>query len=85
MKKIEKIINSEVEKFINENPFKNDRTISGMYNRLKYMSDNASLVTNKINELSNEYLRKYPDTNLNELTNIAKNNIQRYLASPVNN
>ena len=84
MKEIEQILKTEVEKYINKNPYKNDKTIKGMSNRLKYMSDNADEVTKKVNLLSNEYLEKYPETNVKELTEIAKNIVQRYLASPVN-
>lgn len=84
MEEIIKILNTEVEKYINRNPYKNDNTISGMANRLKYMYDNSEEVTAKINKLSNEYLKNNPNINKEELTNIAKNIVQRYLASPIN-
>ena len=84
MKEIEQILKKEVEKYINKNPYKNDKTISGLSKRLKYMSDNADEVTKKVNELSNAYLEKYPETDVKELTKIAKSILQRFLASPVN-
>lgn len=84
MEEIKQILKTEVEKYINKNPYNNDKTISGLANRLKYMKDNADEVTKKVNALSNEYLAKYPDTDVKELTDIASNIVQRFLASPVN-
>jgi hypothetical protein len=84
MEEIEQILKTEVEKYINKNPYKNDKTISGLANRLKYIKDNAEEVTKKVNALSNEYLAKYPYTDVKELTDIASNIVQRFLVSPVN-
>lgn len=83
MKEIEQILTAEIEKYINKNPHKNDKTIRGLSNRLKYMKDNADEVTKSINRLSNEYLEKHPETDVKKLTEIAKNTVQRFLTSPV--
>jgi hypothetical protein len=84
MKEIEQILKTEIEKYINNSPCKNDNTIDGLSNRLKYVSENAKEVTENINKLANEYLEKNPNIDAKELIEIAKNLVQRFLASPVN-
>ena len=84
MKEIEQILTKEVEKYIDKNPYKNDKTIKGLSNRLQYILDNSNEVTKKVNELSNEYLKNNPETDVKELTSIASNILRRFLASPVN-
>lgn len=84
MKEIEQILTKEVEKYIDKNPYKNDKTIKGLSNRLQYILDNSDEVTKKVNELSNEYLKNNPETDVKELTSIASNILRRFLASPVN-
>lgn len=84
MKEIEQILKTEVEKYIDNSPYKNDKTISGLSNRLKYVSENANEVTENVNRLANEYLEKNPNIDSKELIEIAKNLVQRFLASPVN-
>ena len=84
MKEIEQILTKEVEKYIHKNPYKNDKTIKGLSNRLQYILDNSDEVTKKVNELSNEYLKNNPETDVKELTSIASNILRRFLASPVN-
>lgn len=81
MKEIEQILNAEAEKYIDANPYKNDKTIKGLSNRLKYMRDSVDELTKKVNFLSNEYLKKNPDTDVKELNDIAKNTIERFLGS----
>ena len=84
MKEIKQILTKEVEKYIDKNPYKNDKTIKGLSNRLQYILDNSDEVTKKVNELSNEYLKNNPETDVKELTSIASNILRRFLASPVN-
>ncbi|MCW2117991.1 hypothetical protein [Flavobacterium sp. 7A] len=84
MTDIEQILKSEVEKYIDNSPYKNDKTIGGLSNRLKYVSENVNEVTENVNRLANEYLEKNPNIDAKELIEIAKNLIQRFLASPVN-
>ena len=84
MKEIEQILKSEVEKYIDNSPYKNDKTISGLSKRLKYVSENANEVTENVNRIANEYLEKNPNIDAKELIEIAKNLVQRFLASPVN-
>ena len=84
MKEIEQILTKEVEKYIDKNPYKNDKAIKGLSNRLQYILDNSDEVTKKVNELSNEYLKNNPETDVKELTSIASNILRRFLASPVN-
>ena len=84
MKEIEQILTKEVEKYIDKNPYKNDKTIKGLSNRLQYILNNSDEVTKKVNELSNEYLKNNPETDVKELTSIASNIQRRFLASPVN-
>ena len=84
MKEIEQILKTEVEKYINNSPYKNDKTIDGLSNRLKYVSENAKEVTENVNRLANEYLEKNPNIDSEKLIEIAKDLVQRFLASPVN-
>ena len=78
MKEIEQILTKEVEKYIDKNPYKNDKTIKGLSNRLQYILDNSDEVTKKVNELSNEYLKNNPETDVKELTSIASNILRRF-------
>ena len=84
MKEIEKILNDEINKFINENPYKNDKTISGLSNRLKYINDNTDKVNNKIKKMVNEYLQSNPETDTEQLKNKAKNITKRFFIDSVN-
>ena len=84
MKEIEQILKTEVEKYINNSPYKNDKTIDGLSNRLKYVSENAKEVTENVNRLANEYLEKNPNIDSEKLIEIAKDLVQRFFASPVN-
>ena len=84
MKEIEQILTKKKKKYIDKNPYKNDKTIKGLSNRLQYILDNSDEVTKKVNELSNEYLKNNPETDVKELTSIASNILRRFLASPVN-
>ena len=63
MKEIEQILKTEVEKYINKNPYKNDKTIKGLSNRLKYMSDNAQTA---IGNISNGMLTQNNTTHIKQ-------------------
>ena len=84
MKEIEKVLNDEINKFINENPYKNDKTIRGLSNRLKYINDNTDKVNNKIKKMVNEYLQSNPETDTEQLKNKAKNITKRFFIDSVN-
>ena len=76
--------NDEINKFINENPYKNDKTIRGLSNRLKYINDNTDKVNNKIKKMVNEYLQSNPETDTEQLKNKAKNITKRFFIDSVN-
>ena len=84
MKEIEKILNDEINKFINENPYKNDKTIRGLSNRLKYINDNTDKVNNKIKKMVNEYLQSNPETDIEKLNNKVKIITKRFFTNSVN-
>jgi len=84
MTEIEKILKIEVEKYINENPHKNDNSINGLSESMKYVKNNIPIVTKKVNEISNSYLEKNPNTNIKELTLLAKSYIELFNMSFIN-
>ena len=84
MKEIEKILNDEIDKFINQNPYKNDKTIKGLSNRFKYISENTDKVNDKINKLVNEYLQSNPETDIEKLNNKVKIITKRFFTNSVN-
>ena len=84
MKEIEQILNDEIDKFINQNPYKNDKTIKWLSNRLKYINDNTDKVNNKIKKMVNEYLQSNPETDTEQLKNKAKNITKRFFIDSVN-
>ena len=84
MKGIEQKLNNEIDKFINENPYKNDKTIKGLSNRLKYISENTDKVNDKINKFVNEYLQSNPETDIEQLKNKVKIITKRFFTISVN-
>ena len=84
MKEIEQILNDEIDKFINQNPYKNDKTIKGLSNRFKYISENTDKVNDKINKLVNEYLQSNPKTDIEKLNNKVKIITKRFFTNNVN-
>ena len=84
MKEIEQILNDEIDKFINQNLYKNDKTIKGLSNRFKYISENTDKVNDKINKLVNEYLQSNPETDIEKLNNKVKIITKRFFTNSVN-
>ena len=84
MKEIEQILNDEIDKLINQNPYKNDKTIKGLSNRFKYISENTDKVNDKINKLVNEYLQSNPETDIEKLNNKVKIITKRFFTNSVN-
>ncbi len=84
MKEIEQKLTTEVERLINENPYNGDGTVNGMLKRTEYVRDNLENVRVSLNKISNEYVNKNPDTDINNLTKIAQELLDKYLTSFAN-
>jgi len=84
MKEIEKMINAEVDRFINENPGNGNGTISGLSIRTTYIRENAKKLQKVVLDMSNEYLENNDDFSEEELIEIADNALKRFLISAVN-
>ena len=72
MKEIEQILTKEVEKYIDKNPYKNDKTIKGLSNRLQYILDNSDEVT-KYSEVANNISTTNKDLILKSLNGTLTN------------
>jgi hypothetical protein len=84
MKEIEGILETAVEKFITENPYNGKGTINGMLKRTEYIRDNVENVRVKLNNISNEYVKDNPNTDIPKLTEIAQSLLNKYLTSSTN-
>jgi hypothetical protein len=83
MNELKKIINTEINKVIEYNPYKNDNSLTGISGRLEYLSNNINSVTKKVETLCNEYSKNNPEVDNKKIILLAKNIVQEFISNNI--
>ncbi|WP_158980940.1 MULTISPECIES: hypothetical protein [unclassified Flavobacterium] len=83
MERIKELLQSEISKIANSNPYNGDPTIKGMINRSNYVIENDQKVKDIITEISDKFIKEnnLSESDLEELTTIRNDYYLKFMRS----